>query len=92
MGEIEAFCERNAVGKTSNSQLTPMCYKHIADLMRVDHDYAWSWHCNIAMPMLDALPDAITHKQANRAAARVMQHLFGIDVTTFNEYKSIVHG
>ncbi len=43
-----------------------------------DDSYAWTWHCNIAMPLQD---EGIPHEQANRAAARLMDILFGVDIT-----------
>lgn len=41
-----------------------------------DLEYAWGWHCNIAMPFIDAGGDADI---ANEAAARFMQTAFGVD-------------
>jgi len=49
-----------------------------------DESYAWSWHCNIAMPYQD---EGASHEQGNRAAARAMSTIFGVDVTTFKEWK-----
>lgn len=49
-------------------------------LMREDADYAWAWHCNIAVPIMDAI--SATHEQANVAAAHLMSHLFEYDITT----------
>lgn len=49
--------------------------KHIED----HADYAWAWHCNLAMPVMDEL--GCTHEQANRAGARLMSILFGVDIT-----------
>jgi len=51
--------------------------------IQADSDYAWSWHCNVAMPFQD---EGGTHEQANRAAARFMQTAFGVDVTTFDQW------
>ena len=53
--------------------------------IQTDDDYAWSWHCNIAMPFQD---EGGTHKQANKAAARCMSLMFEVDVTTFDQWKS----
>lgn len=47
--------------------------------------FAWSWLCNIAMPLKDAT--GMTHEQANRAAAKLMRHLFDIDMTTAQEWQ-----
>ena len=51
-----------------------------------DPDYAWSWHCNIAMAAKD---EGMKHKAANRAAARFMYNAFGI---TYPEYRPTPEG
>lgn len=50
-----------------------------------DPDYAWGWHCNLAVPIMDAT--GITHEQANMAAAHLMQHLWKCDITTHPNYQ-----
>jgi hypothetical protein len=50
-----------------------------------DEEYAWSWQCNLAMPIMDAI--GCTHEQANVAAAHLMQHLWGHDITTHRYYE-----
>lgn len=49
-----------------------------------DPGYAWSWHCNIAMPFYDGLPEnePDRHKRANIGAGRVMRHVFDVDTMT----------
>lgn len=49
-----------------------------------DPSYAWSWHCNIAMPFYDGLPEnePDRHVRANIGAGRVMRHVFDIDTMT----------
>lgn len=49
-----------------------------------DEDYAWAWHCNIAVSFID---ENGTHEQSNRAAARIMKTLFDVDVTEFKYFK-----
>ena len=44
--------------------------------LREDLDYAWTWHCNIAMAAFDA---GCPHDVANEGAARFMQLLAGVD-------------
>lgn len=66
----------------------PEAYETIKGAMRKDDAYAWSWHCNLAMPILDTIH--CTHRQANDAAARLMQHLFDVDVTGFQEWKACI--
>jgi hypothetical protein len=52
-----------------------------------DEGYAWGWQSNLAMPILDDL--GVNHKLANRAGARLLQHLFGYDITKQKEYTDI---
>lgn len=48
--------------------------------IHADPEYAWSWHCNLAVPIMDAA--GTSHKDANRAAALIMAQVFGYDITT----------
>ena len=57
----------------------------LAKAMQNDSDLAWTWHCNIAVGSLD---EGVCHETANLAAARFMSTAFGVDVTTFDEWKS----
>jgi hypothetical protein len=50
----------------------------ITQAVREDKQYAISWHANIAMAFQDEGGD---HATANRAAARFMQQLFGVDTS-----------
>jgi hypothetical protein len=50
-----------------------------------DTDYAWCWHCNIAMVAQDA---GATHKNANARTASFMKTAFGVDTSKFEEYKA----
>jgi hypothetical protein len=45
-----------------------------------DPDYAWSWQCNLAVPIMDAI--RVSHERADTAAAYLMQHLWDCDITT----------
>lgn len=47
--------------------------------LKTDPDYAWTWHCNVAMAALD---EGLGHYEANKAAARFMSWLAQIDTTT----------
>lgn len=44
-----------------------------------DKGYAWGWQSNIAMASYD---EGLDHESANKAAARFMRMLFGVDMTT----------
>ena len=54
--------------------------KEAMDVLRChlqsDPDYAWSWHCNIAMAAVD---EGLDHDSAQLAAARFMRSAFSID-------------
>lgn len=52
-----------------------------------DPEYAWGWHCNLAMPICDAL--GVRHEQGNIAAAHLMSYLFDYDVTKDERYQYI---
>jgi hypothetical protein len=51
----------------------------ITQAIREDEGYAISWHANLAMAYQDEGGD---HATANRAAARFMQQLFGVDTSS----------
>lgn len=60
-------------------------YELFAVTLRNDREYAWVWHCNIAMSAVD---EGVEHETANRAAARFMKLAFDIDVTEFPEWQA----
>jgi len=55
--------------------------------IQVDPEYAWSWHCNIAMASVD---EGMEHGAANRAAARFMDLCFGVDTSKNRHYSETV--
>lgn len=55
--------------------------------MTSDPGYLWSWVCNVACPIMDS---GVEHGKANKAAARLLAHLFKVDVTEMPEYKDII--
>lgn len=54
-------------------------------LMQADEEYAWGFFCNLAMPIMDSV--GCSHMKANEAAAYLMWHLWGVDMTTFKHYE-----
>lgn len=54
---------------------TAWAYRHLSRSMQCDPDYANAWQCNIACPLMD---EGMSHADANRAADRLMRHLFGV--------------
>ncbi len=63
----------------------PMAIHELKTAMRDDPEYAWSWHCNIAMPIMDSIDCG--HESANVAAAHLMSFLFDYDITTHPHYE-----
>lgn len=55
----------------------------LEEYMEDDPGYAWSWQCNLAMASFD---EGLSRARANRAAARFMCVLFGIDMTKHPNY------
>lgn len=50
--------------------------------MHRDTEYAWTWHCNLAMAAYD---EGLEHHAANRAAGRFMNSLFRLDTTQLEQ-------
>lgn len=48
----------------------------LTEAMKADPEYAWSWHCNIAMVAVDA---GAPHQEANERAAGFMRTAFDVD-------------
>lgn len=59
----------------------------LSDIMVNDNEYAWSWHCNLAMMAVDA---GANHKDANIRASDFMRTAFGVDTSKLKEYKQIM--
>lgn len=55
----------------------------LTDAMKEDPGYAWAWHCNIAMPIYNS---GVSHLEANKIAARLMNHLFRVDMESIDIY------
>jgi len=53
--------------------------KILSDIMKRDPDYAWAWHCNLAISLYDEAERDLP--MCNRAAARFMRLAFNIDMT-----------
>ena len=57
---------------------TEQAVKTLSDNMKENYDFAWSWHCNIAMAAYD---EGLSHTAANKAAERFMSNAFGVDTS-----------
>jgi hypothetical protein len=53
--------------------------------MGADPAYAWSWYCNLAVPIMDAT--GVSDRKASEAAAHLMQHFFDCDITQHPHYE-----
>ena len=51
----------------------------LIETLKADPEYAWAWHCNVAMAAFD---EGLSHYAANKAAARFLSWLAQIDTTT----------
>lgn len=68
---------RDALAKTpQQTEAVPAAMNVVLEAMRSDPDYAWSWHCNVAMAFVDAGGDRHT---ANQGAARFMRLLANVE-------------
>jgi hypothetical protein len=108
MNELTEAAERNTEGtessevdsfiqQLSNASLAHS-FEHLKAMINRDADYAWSWHCNIAMSHYDAMIAAgythhrSIHKTSNAGAARFMRLAFGVDTTTYLHYAETQRG
>lgn len=55
----------------------------LIEAFNADQNYAWTWHCNLAMLLADAGVEA---KRANEFAATFMKSAFNVDVSNFPEW------
>ena len=55
---------------TTDCEIIHQAVQTVIQAMQYDPDYAWGWHCNIAMAFVDAGGDRYT---ANQGAARFLE-------------------
>jgi hypothetical protein len=60
----------------------------VTKALQEDADYAWAWHCNLAMAAID---EGMEHYAANQAAARFMYSLANVDTTKHPGFPSPTH-
>jgi hypothetical protein len=63
-----------------------IAFETLKQELQADSEYAWGWHCNIAMASVD---EGMDHAAANRAAARFMRNCFGIDTSKSRQYATL---
>lgn len=73
---VEHLKKMGVLNANPSPASAPDAMRVVLDAMRSDPEYAWSWHCNIAMAFVDEGGD---HAMANHAAARFMRSLAGVD-------------
>lgn len=54
----------------------PEAVQCLADAMRRDPEFAWSWHCALSCAAMD---EGLGHEAADRAASRFMRMAFEAD-------------
>lgn len=59
-------------------------FSALQKLIHSDPEYAWAWHCNLAVPIIDA---GASQRQANEAAALIMAQMFDYDITAHPNYQ-----
>ena len=72
---INALARVRKVLATDETALVK-AYQVVCKAMQNDPEYAWSWHCNVAMTCQDA---GAPYKEANDWTATFMKNAFGVD-------------
>lgn len=62
----------------------PSAYQVFKQQLEAEDDYAWAWHCNIAMKICDS--SGIDRATANNLARLIMTDVFGISDKYFTKY------
>ena len=83
MGKITAGLPKGGY-KTEGAVTVEISMEYLSVAMKKDTEYAWSWHCNIAMAAHDK---GLDHKPANEAAANFMKTCFGVDTSRNKNYE-----
>ena len=83
---VEQIQQRLVVSESKVAELESINpYSALRKLMIDDPEYAWSFHCNIAMPIRDNSKHS--YNESNILAAVIMNHLFKIDTSKNEHYK-----
>lgn len=59
-------------------------FASLKEQIQSDPEYAWAWHCNLAVPMMDV---GITGEEADQASALILSQMFECDITTHQNWK-----
>ena len=60
-------------------------FRELEKEIQNDPEYAWAIFCNIVMPIF--VTGDIENQDANYFAARIMEHLFKVDMTRHEHYE-----
>lgn len=73
------------------NELTPVtdAMNTLREALHNDPEYAWSWHCNLAMASID---EGMDWNSAQFAAARFMRICFGVDTTKNDHFEGKRNG
>jgi hypothetical protein len=75
--------------KLHEAQQAPAALDALKAALKGGDAYAWSWHCNIAMAVVDAGTNAADkHRLGNEGAAIFMRRVFDVDTSQFPEYRA----
>ena len=83
---LEVIWQKDPEMIAASSLDLPLAFNIIKRAMETDIDYAWGWHCNIAMASVD---EGLSHEAANKAAARFMYTCFGVKTYESKQYKDL---
>lgn len=76
--QMHAYARAHLAAQQAEPVTVPDAMNVVIAALRDDPDYAWSWHCNVAMAAFD---EGLSHYAANKAAARFLRALAGVETT-----------
>lgn len=72
--------------EVANRYVVASPFSALRQAIKSDADYAWSWHCNVAMSFVD---EGVSHETANRGAARFMYSAFDVNTALFGHFTNM---
>lgn len=96
-GALEESSCMDAVGAISQAEgagqhilAMKSAFEMLNEALHADPMYAWTWHCNLSMTILDRL--GLTYPEANQAGAAIMDRFFHIDIKKNPFWADGAHG
>ena len=68
------------------ANITAAAMDTVRKALHDDPEYAWAWHCNIAMASVD---EGMDWNAAQFAASRFMQICFGVDTSKNDHFEGV---